>query len=840
MSTSVPDKPALEGLEDKWRAQWEADGTYAFDRTKTREQIYSVDTPPPTVSGHLHPGSMWSYTHTDFMVRFKRMTGWEVFYPMGWDDNGLNIERRTQINYGVLCDPSLPYIENFEPPAKAPKDPVRVSRPNFVELCTRLTEELEDEYERLWRTIGLSVDWNYLYRTIGSDVTRTSQTAFLQLVEQGNAFRVEAPTLWDVDFQTSLAQADLEDREMSGAYHKIMFSDIAIETTRPELIPACVALVAHPDDERYKARFGTTVRSPLFNVEVPVLAHELAEPDKGSGIAMICTFGDQTDVTWWRELGLPVRSIMGRNGRLLPVEWDDPDVQARYDTISGRNTKQAQKLMVEMLRESGDLVGEPKPISHAVKFWENGKSPLEIITTRQWFIKYPSKQKLLERANELNFHPEFMRVRLQNWIEGLQGDWNITRQRFFGVPFPIWYPMNAEGEVDWEAPIAATPDMLPVDPSTVAAPGYSESQRNQPNGFMGDPDVMDTWATSSVSPEFVSGWGRDDDLFQRVFPMDLRPQGQDIIRTWLFYTLVRGEMQFGGLPFTHANISGFVTDPDRKKLSKSAGNAEDSPFGLIAKHGSDAVRYWASGAKPGRDATIDPNEFKIGRRLAMKVLNASRFALSFGEVDDNAPVTDPLDLALLKSLTHTVTDATAAFEEYDYVKGRDAAETFFWSFCDDYLELVKTRAYGQDGSFSAEATASARRTLRLALNVQLRLFAPVLSFVTEEVWSWWQEGSVHRAPWPTADELAPYAAADPNVLVQASRVLGAIRRTKTEAKAGMKAVVARVTIDVEADTDVDAITAARSDIMAAGVVSNLEVRVGNPAIDVELATLPSE
>jgi valyl-tRNA synthetase len=776
---------------------------------------------------------MWSYTHTDFMVRYKRMTGWEVFYPMGWDDNGLNIERRTQINYGVICDPSLPYVENFEPPAKAPKDPIPVSRPNFVELCSRLTEELEDEFETLWRTIGLSVDWKYLYRTIGKDVTRVSQRAFLDLVARGDAFRLEAPTLWDVDFQTSLAQADLVDQELPGAYHQIMFSDIAIETTRPELIPACVALVAHPTDERYKARFGTTVRSPLFNVEVPVLAHELADPEKGSGIAMICTFGDQTDVTWWRELNLPVRSIMGRNGRLLPVEWDDPEVQARYDEIAGRNTKQAQKRIVEMLRDSGDLVGEPRPITHAVKFWENGKSPLEIITTRQWFIKFPPKETLLARANELHFHPEFMRVRLQNWIEGLQGDWNITRQRFFGVPFPIWYPVGADGEVDWQSPITAAVDALPVDPSTDVPAGFTADQRNQPGGFIGDPDVMDTWATSSVSPEFVSGYDRDDDLFARVFPMDLRPQGQDIIRTWLFYTLVRGEMQFGGLPFTHANISGFVTDPDRKKLSKSAQNSDDSPFGLIAKHGADAVRYWASGAKPGRDATIDPNEFKIGRRLAMKVLNASKFALSFGEEDASAPIDQPVDRALLAGLRVTVAEASKAFEEYDYTHARDTAETFFWSFCDDYLELVKTRAYCQDEGISLEETASARRTLRIALDVQLRLLAPFLAYVTEEVWSWWREGSIHRAAWPTVDELAD-AADDDVTLRAAATVLGQIRRTKTEAKVGMRAEVARVDVSDSEDT-IARLTTVADDLRRAGSVASLNFAVGDPLVAVELA-----
>jgi valyl-tRNA synthetase len=832
MSTAVPDKPALEGLEDKWRAKWEADGTYAFDRTKTRDQIYSVDTPPPTVSGHLHIGSVCSYTHTDLMVRFKRMTGWEVFYPMGWDDNGLNIERRTQINYGVICDPSLPYDASFQPPAKPPKDPVRISRPNFVELCSKLTEELEEEYLRLWSTVGLSVDWSYLYRTIGADVTRVSQLAFLRLVGRGQAFRLEAPTLWDVDFQTSLAQADLEDREIGGAYHRIKFSDIEIDTTRPELIPACVALVAHPDDARYKPRFGTSVRSPLFNVELPVLPHPLADPEKGTGIAMICTFGDQTDVVWWRELNLPVRSVMGRDGRLIPVEWDDPEAQARYDELVGRRSKQAQKRIVEMLRESGDLVGEPKPITHAVKFWENGNNPLEIVTTQQWFIRFPSKDALLARARELKWHPDFMRVRMENWIEGLHGDWNITRQRFFGVPFPIWYPVGDDGEVRWDAPIAPDEARLPIDPSTDVPDGYTAEQRNQTGGFIGDPDVMDTWATSSMSPEFVSGWERDPDLFERVFPMDLRPQAHDIIRTWLFYTLVRAELEFGSLPLYNAAISGFIEDEDRKKMSKSKSNDKTNPFLLMEKHGADAIRYWAAGSRPGRDGQLDPNQFKIGRRLAMKVLNASKFVLGFGDVDDDAPITEPVDASLLATLASTVDEATRAFEDYDYTKALDKAETFFWSFCDDYLELVKTRAYGEPGEPVSAGTASARATLRTALDIQLRLLAPFLAYVTEEVWSWWREGSIHRQVWPTVDEIG--AEGDSAVLEAAAHVLGQIRRAKTEAKVGMRAAVDRVLVTDTAAT-LERVGVVVDDLLRAGSVAELNLTEGEPAVVVELA-----
>ncbi|HZN16508.1 MAG TPA: valine--tRNA ligase [Acidimicrobiales bacterium] len=824
MCPTVPDKPTLEGLEAKWIAHWAEHGTYAFDRTKTRAEIYSVDTPPPTVSGHLHIGHTMSYAHTDLVVRYQRMRGREVFYPMGWDDNGLNLERRTQIEFGVICDPSLPYDPNFVAPDPPPERPVPISRPNFVELCAQLSVELEEEYRQLWTTIGLSVDWSYLYRTINPDVTKVSQTAFLKLLERDEAYRVEAPTLWDVDFKTSLAQADLEDREIAGAYHRIRFSDIEIDTTRPELIPACVALVAHPDDARYKPRFGTTVRTPLFGVEVPILGHELADPEKGTGIAMICTFGDTTDVVWWRELDLPVRSVMGRDGRLVPMGWDDPAAQTAYDELAGKTAKQAQKRIVELLRDSGELVGDPKPITHAVKFWENGDRPLEIITTRQWFIRFPSKDVLLERGRELRWHPEFMQVRYENWVNGLTGDWNITRQRFFGVPFPVWYPVDAEGQVDWNAPIAATPETLPADPSTDVPPGFADDQRGQPGGFVGDPDVMDTWATSSMSPEFVSGWHRDEELFGLVFPMNLRPQGQDIIRTWLFYSIVRAELEFHTLPFSDAAISGFVNDPDRKKLSKSLSNSQDDPFVVIANNGADALRYWAAQGRPGRDLEVDRNQFKIGRRLATKVLNASRFVLSFASVD-GGDVTAPIDRSMLAGLSQLISQATAAFEDYDYTRALDHIESFFWSFCDDYLELIKGRAYGDDA-------ASAHAALTTALSVLLRLLAPFLPYVTEEVWSWWQEGSIHRSSWPSPLTVD----GDPAVLAAAAEVLGQVRKAKTTAQKSMRAPVASLRVTGPAEF-LAALAQAEGDVReAAGLTGTLETVDGTEvSVDVELA-----
>jgi len=803
---TLPEKPALEGLEAKWNARWAAEGTYRFDRGRTRDGVYSIDTPPPTVSGSLHVGHVFSYTHTDVIARFQRMRGRAVFYPMGWDDNGLPTERRVQNYYGVRCDPSLPYDPAFQPPEKPGKQTVSVSRPNFIELCNRLTAEDEKAFEHLWRHLGLSVDWSMTYATIDRRAQRVSQEAFLRLLKRGAAYQLEAPTLWDVDFRTAVAQAELEDREQPGAYHRIRFQRphgdaVEIETTRPELIPACVALVAHPDDERYKPLFGTEVATPLFGVSVPVRAHPLADPAKGSGIAMICTFGDLTDVTWWRELSLPVRAVIMPNGALRPVTWgttgwesrDAARAQQAYDQLANLSAVKARTRSVELLRESGDLVGEPRPITHPVKFYEKGDRPLEIITSRQWFIKtMEHREALLARGRELQWHPEYMRHRYENWVNGLAGDWCVSRQRFFGVPFPVWYPLRGDGSIDYERPLVPDESRLPLDPSTDVPDGYAPAQRGTPGGFVGDPDVMDTWATSSMTPQVAGGWLDDPDLFGRVFPMDLRPQGHDIIRTWLFATVLRSHLEHGSLPWTNAAISGWVLDPDRKKMSKSKGNVV-TPMGLLEEHGSDGVRYWAASGRPGTDTAFDPGQMKVGRRLAIKILNAARFALL--QAAPRGPIVEPLDRGMLSSLSLLVRESTDQLEAYDYARVLERTERFFWSFCDDYLELVKARRYGD---FTPEGAASANSAMLVALSAILRLFAPYLPFVTEEVWSWWRPGSIHQAAWPTGDEVvSAIGGADAsavNVFAQSQLALAEIRRVKALARKPVKAVIARAVL----------------------------------------------
>jgi valyl-tRNA synthetase len=836
MTGAVPEKPSLDGLEPTWIEQWETGGVYRFDRSRNRAEVYAIDTPPPTVSGSLHVGHVFSYTHTDLIARYQRMRGREVFYPMGFDDNGLPTERRVQNYFDVRCDPSLPYDPSFQPPESPGKEQTPVSRQNFVELCQRLTIEDEKAFEALWRRLGLSVDWTQSYATIDDRSRRAAQRAFLRNLARGEAYQAEAPTLWDVDFRTAVAQAELEDRELPGAYHRIMFGDIAIETTRPELIPACVALVAHPSDARYASRFGSTVPTPLFGVEVPILAHEAADPERGSGIAMVCTFGDLTDVLWWRELDLPTRSIVGRDGRVIADPPQGVPAVEAWSELAGKTVKQAQKRIVELLASSGDLIGDPKPITHPVKFYEKGDRPLEIVSSRQWYIRNGGRdedlrQALVRRGKEIAWHPAYMQARYENWVGGLNGDWLISRQRYFGVPFPIWYPLDDDGEPIYDQAIVASEDRLPVDPSSQAPDGYDEAQRGQPGGFAGDPDIMDTWATSSLTPQIAGGWEDDPDLFGRVFPMDLRPQAHDIIRTWLFSTTVRAHFEHDTVPWTNAAISGWILDPDRKKMSKSKGNVI-TPMSLLEEHGSDAVRYWAANGRPGTDTAFDPGQMKIGRRLAIKILNASKFALSLpfaGSVDE-LEITEALDRAMLARLADVVDEATAGFDGYEYTRALERTETFFWSFCDDYLELVKNRAYA-----GGPAGASAGGSLRLALSTLLRLFAPFLPFVTEEVWSWWQDGSVHRAPWPAAVDLRTVARdGAPDLLDAAGWALGQVRKAKSDAKVSMRAAVASAVVTESAER-VALLERAAADLADAGAVAALTFAVGEPGVDVVLA-----
>ena len=894
-SPAVPERPTLDGLEAKWGAVWERDGVYRFDHSSPREQVFSIDTPPPTVSGSLHVGHVFSFTHTDTIARYQRMRGKEVFYPMGWDDNGLPTERRVQNHFGVRCDPSVPYDPDFQAPAEPSEKepPVSISRPNFVELCLKLTEADERAFEELWRTLGLSVDWSMTYATIGQVAQRISQRSFLGLLAGGQAYQLQAPTLWDVDFRTAVAQAELEDRERPGAMHRVRFTraggdsagdaqvgdagdavqagesgaapDVLIETTRPELIPACVALLAHPDDERWSGLVGGEALTPLFGTRVPVLTHPLVEQDKGTGLVMVCTFGDLTDVTWWRELGLGVRAVLGEDGRLVDVPWGEPGwesedlagARASYEELRSKSVNQARRRIVELLQASGDLIGEPEPVTHAVKFFEKGERPVEIITSRQWFFKtVEHREALIARGRELRWHPPYMRARYEDWVNGLNGDWCVSRQRFFGVPFPVWYPIDEAGAIVHERPLLAREEQLPVDPSTDVPDGYTPEQRGQPGGFAGDPDVMDTWATSSLTPQIAGMAGEDEKLFEKVFPMDVRPQAHDIIRTWLFTTILRSHLDEDALPWRNAAISGWVLDPDRKKMSKSKGNVV-TPMHLLEEHGADAVRYWAANGRPGTDTAFDAQQMKVGRRLAVKLLNASKFALAElppqGDRSEIGQLTHPLDRAMIARLAAVVAEATSCFEAYDYARALQRTEELFWWFCDNYLELVKGRRYDE----APEVSGPVSRALRISLSVFQRLFAPFLPFACEEVWSWWQPGSIHLAQWPDAAELtaeldrgagddgaedghARDAREEDEALAVAAEVLSEVRKAKSQAQRPMRAPVARVLVR-DTRERLDALALGEDDLMQAGSIERIETAEAEElSVEVELAVQAAE
>ena len=850
-TVNVPDRVGLEGLEEKLNARWAENGVYAFDPNTTRNEVFSIDTPPPTASGSLHVGHVFSYTQTDVIARFMRMCGKNVFYPMGWDDNGLPTERRVQNYFGVRTDTNVPYDPNYQPPeqpAKNRRDWDVVSRQNFIELCLAQSRDDEVVYEQLFTQLGLSVDWDLSYRTIDAHSREVSQRAFLQNLADGHAYNAEAPTMWDVSFQTAVAQAELEDKEVPGAYYRYAFSaddgsEVFIETTRPELLPACSGLVAHPDDDRYKHLFGKTVTSPLFDVEVEVYPHELAQPDKGAGIAMVCTFGDQNDITWWRELQLPTRTLIGRDGRFgrETPEWITSERGTKnYAAVAGKTVFSAQKAVVEMLEEADLLDGEPEKITHAVNFFEKGDKPLEIVTSRQWYLRNGGRdaalrQKLTERGNELQWHPGFMQSRYTNWVENLTGDWLVSRQRVFGVAIPLWYRIDDQGNIDYDNPIIPSDAQLPVDPVDDVPEGFSADQRDVPGGFSGDPDVLDTWATSSLTPQIIGQWSKDDDYFAKVFPFDLRPQGHDIIRTWLFSTVVRADQLQNTVPWKNTALSGWVLDPQRQKMSKSKGNVV-VPSDILDEFGSDAVRYWAASARLGSDTAYEVNQMKIGRRLAIKLLNASKFALNLGATQDKIVtsaadakvISHPLDQSLLAQLHEAIVPATRAFEKYDYARTLNLVETFFWHFTDDYIELIKDRAYGSRGE--AEQ-ASVVATLATALDALLKLLAPFLPFATDEVWSWWRSGSVHEQAWPGLEhELTGIAQAatsgDVDVLTTVTRAISRIRKAKSDAKVKQRTEVVSATITAT-EARINELQAGLDDLRAAGNVAKLHLEPGD-------------
>lgn len=844
MTHSQPYNPA--DVEKKWQKIWKDDQVYSWRPAKPNQEVFSVDTPPPTVSGSLHIGHVFSYTHTDILARFQRMKGKAVYYPMGWDDNGLPTERRVQNEFGISCQAQLPYQPEWSPAKSTDKKApfIGVSRQNFIEACQQLTLEDEAAFETLWRQLGLSVDWDLQYATIDENCRKTSQWSFLDLVEKGFVYQNEAPTMWDVTFKTAVAQAEIEDRLCPGAYHHIAFEvegadPVVIATTRPELLPACIALVAHPDDLRYQPLFGKTATSPLFAAKIPIYPADHADPEKGTGILMVCTFGDATDVDWWKQSGLPIKQVLGDDGRFREIHWDNAQANDNYAQIKGLRINAARKKIIELLGPA--LIKPPEPIEHHVKFYEKGDLPIEFMTTRQWFIKILAhKEALLAQGEKINWHPSYMKTRYLNWVEGLNQDWCISRQRFFGVPFPVWYPTDNIGHPRYDAPLFATQDQLPVDPQIHLPKGYTEAQRNQPNGFIADPDVMDTWATSSLTPQLPKGAPR---------PMDVRPQSHEIIRTWAFYTIAKSWMHYNQIPWKNVLISGWILDPDRKKMSKSKGNGV-TPEDLLDKHSSDAVRYWAARARLGTDTAFDESIFSIGKKLVTKLMNASKFVM--GQLETQpvttsvADITECIDKAWVGQVKRVIDESNISFENFDYAGALEKSEALFWKFCDHYIELVKGRAYQESGQKQRSALA----TLDWSLQAFLKLFAPVLPYVTEEVWSWRYaalSSSIHLATWPSSDELQDMVFPswdDEFIMSTVISILSEVRGAKTKGQKSMKYPVESLKISGSADAIglLEVYPEILEDLARAGSIQHTEYSVNEQSnsIQIEVLLSPAE
>ena len=829
----LPKKYNSQEAELHQQEKWKDEKTYSYNKDIDRENTFVVDTPPPTVSGSLHIGHVFSYTQTDILVRYQRMLGKNIFYPMGWDDNGLPTERRVQNVFGVTCDPNLPYKEDFKPVLAKKDEPLKpISRKNFIQTCELQTQEDEKKYEHLWKRLGLSVDWTQMYETINGHSQKISQASFIDLVKKGYVYNKFSPSLWDIGFQTAVAQAEVEDREVDGFFYDIEFNTsdgekFTISTTRPELLPACIAIVAHPSDQRFKHLFQQDAISPIFNAKVPILPSEHVNPEKGTGIMMVCTFGDIEDVKFWKDQSLPLKQIFGRDGRLLNIKFgtksfnslNPSSANKYYESLRDKTIKQARKIMAELLRKDQSLIGDPRPTKQWVKFYEKGDTPLELIPTRQWFIRIlDMKTQLIEQGNKIQWHPETMRKRYEQWVEGLNQDWCISRQRYFGVPFPVWYPLGPDAQPDYSSPIYGEKLKLPIDPSIDAPPSYTNEQRNKANGFISDPDVMDTWATSSVSPQINSHWSVDQKRHQKLFPADLRPQAHEIIRTWAFYTIVKSWIHENSIPWKHIAVSGWVVDPNRSKMSKSKGNVI-IPETLIDKYSADAIRYWAGKARLGTDTIFDENIFKIGRKLTTKLFNASKFVHMQVDVPstkfDMGEISEELDKSWLHNMRTLVKRVTQLFDELKYAEALENIEKVFWNFCDNYLELTKARAYQMKNETEGK---SAIITLDFSIHIFLKLFAPFLPFITEEIWSWrnsslYDCSSVHTAKWPKDNDFSklPIATGSDSFEL-AVEILNCVRNEKSEKKLSLATPLRQLKVNGPEES-IDAVKLFTKDLM---------------------------
>lgn len=785
--------------ELRWQKQWEEWGIYRFD-PKSNHPIYSIDTPPPTVSGKMHIGHAFSYSHMDFVARYKRMAGFNVFYPFGTDDNGLATDRMIERMKRVKCQ--------------------EVGRKKYVQICLQTLEEIRPSFVADWKRIGISADWTLVYSTINEHCQRVSQRSFIDLYNMGRVYRKEAPTIWCPTCSTAIAQVELQDRQLESYFNNIYFeleggSRITIATTRPELLPSCVAVFVHPDDQRFTHIVGKRAVVPLFGQLVPIIADSRAKPEKGTGIVMCCTFGDLTDIEWWQAHKLPLKISVTADGKMN-------ELAGNYE---GLTIKEAREKILDDLKEQG-LVEQRTLITHTVNVHERCGTEIEFLVSKQWFIKYLDlRQKFLEAGAQMSWFPLYMKNRYDNWVKGLQWDWCISRQRCFGVSFPVWYCKQC-GKVK-----LADVKELPVDPTEDKPKNPCECGSFN---FYGEPDVMDTWATSSLTPQIAAGLCSDEKLCQKLFPMSLRPQAHDIISFWLFNTVVKSQLHYDKNPWMDIMISGWVLDPHGKKMAKSKGNVIE-PQTMINRYSADCLRFWASGSTLGEDMTSQEKELITAKRLITKLWNAARFtSMVLGDYTDKTQVTLEIeDRWVLSELNRVVREATNAFDNYEYSRAKAATELYFWDvLCSNYLEMIKRRVYSKERGANVPAI---QYTLYHVLLAVLKLFAPILPHVTEEIYQAIfrkneAHQSIHISPWPQTIEIEGEEEALELGKV-AVATISTIRKFKNSMALALNSTLESVEIHAgEMEAKVRKVERVITDTMA---IEKVKYGSGNGKIDVE-------
>jgi valyl-tRNA synthetase len=782
-------KNPLRETEEKWQQHWANEGIYRYDE-KSEKPVYSIDTPPPTVSGSMHLGHAFSYTHQDVIARYMRMKGYSVFYPFGLDDNGLATERLVEKNRRIKA-------RNF-------------TREEFINICAEETASVEVKMKRQFGLLGLSVDWELMYRTIDDYSRKTAQMSFIDICKKERAYRKEAPTMWCPVCETAIAQAELEDKEEQSNFVYITFKveggkKITIATTRPELMPACVAIHVHPDDKRYKALVGKKAEIPFFGRKVKIYANKSAKMDFGTGAVYHCTFGDLDDVEWVMEFNLPIIEIVGRDGRF----------NEKAGKYKGMRSNEARKAIVEDLKKAGHIE-KVEPITHVVNVHERCRTPIEIVTSKQWFLKYLDlKDEFLKKGRELNWFPKHMKVRYDNWIKGLKWDWSLSRQRFFGVAFPVWYCKKC-GKV-----MLAGEKQLPVDPLHDKPEGKCRCGSGE---FEGEKDVMDTWFTSSLTPQINAGWMKDDGYFKKIFPMSMRPQAHDIITLWAFNTVVKAYLHNNSLPWKDIVISGHALDPKGRKMSKSLGNAIE-PEGMINRYSADILRYWASSASLGEDLAFQEKVFVTGKKFTLKLNNAARF-VSMATKDFKEGGVYSLrvpDLWLLSRLNVMKKEAEKALDNYEFAKALAEIRNFFWlEFADFYIEEVKYRIYGNE----KESRRAAQHTLLSTMIEVVKMIAPFMPHLAEELYlSVFRERakckSVHLCRWPESDKAA-INAENERKGTHLNSIVASLRKYKSTRNLPLNSTIASVNF-VCADSGTAALVKGLEEdvrnIMAVGAVS---------------------